>query len=114
MQVFRSLPPPSERRPCALTIGNFDGVHRGHLRLLERLTELAAPLALPRCVLTFEPHPREFFAARRAGFQAPKRIATLRDKLQALLPALRTAAQALSRLEEGAPSSERTERRKTS
>jgi DNA-binding IclR family transcriptional regulator len=37
-----------------------------------------------------------------------------RDKLQALLPALRTAAQALSRLEEGAPSSERTERRKTS
>ena len=42
MQVFRSLPPPSERRPCALTIGNFDGVHRGHRRLIERLTELAA------------------------------------------------------------------------
>ena len=84
MHVFRRLPPPDQRRPCALTIGNFDGVHRGHRALLDALAEAAAALALPSCVLTFEPHPREFFAAHRAGAVAPPRISTLRDKLEAL------------------------------
>jgi riboflavin kinase/FMN adenylyltransferase len=84
MQVFRRLPPIGQRQPCVLTIGNFDGVHRGHRALLERLTRAAARLGLPSCVLTFEPHPREFFAARRPGLVAPNRIATLRDKLEAL------------------------------
>ncbi|HVL56983.1 MAG TPA: bifunctional riboflavin kinase/FAD synthetase, partial [Burkholderiaceae bacterium] len=84
VQVFRRLPPPAQRRPCVLTIGNFDGVHRGHQALLDRLTRRAREQALPSCVLTFEPHPREFFAERRPGVQAPARIATLRDKLEAL------------------------------
>jgi riboflavin kinase/FMN adenylyltransferase len=84
MQVFRRLPPREQRLPCALTIGNFDGVHGGHQALLERLGRSAARLGLPSCVLTFEPHPREFFAARRPGLVAPDRIATLRDKLEAL------------------------------
>lgn len=84
MQVFRRLPPPDQRRPCALTIGNFDGVHRGHRALLDTLGERAGALGLPACVLTFDPHPREFFAERRPEVQAPARIATLRDKLEAL------------------------------
>jgi riboflavin kinase/FMN adenylyltransferase len=70
---------------CALTIGNFDGVHRGHQAMLALLTNEARHRGLPACVLTFEPHPRDFFA-RRAGRpeQAPARIGTLRDKLAEL------------------------------
>jgi riboflavin kinase/FMN adenylyltransferase len=65
------------RGRCALTIGNFDGVHRGHRALIERVTDKARELDLTSCVLTFEPHPREFFAAQAA----PKRLTRLRDKL---------------------------------
>jgi riboflavin kinase/FMN adenylyltransferase len=63
-----------------LTIGNFDGVHRGHQALLARVRAAADARGLPVCVMTFEPHPREFF--NPAG--APPRIAMLRDKLEAL------------------------------
>jgi len=66
----------------ALTIGNFDGVHRGHQAMLALLQNEARHRGVPSCVLTFEPHPRDFFAAR-AGKpdSAPRRISTLRDKL---------------------------------
>jgi riboflavin kinase / FMN adenylyltransferase len=84
MLVFRRLPPASQRRPCALTIGNFDGVHRGHQSLLGRLRDTARRLGVVSTVLTFEPHPREFFASRRPGLEAPTRIAMQRDKLEAL------------------------------
>ena len=50
--------------PCALTIGNFDGVHRGHQAMLALLNSEARHRGLPSTVLTFEPHPRDFFAAR--------------------------------------------------
>ena len=72
-------------RGCALTIGNFDGVHRGHQAMLALLTSEARHRGLPSCVLTFEPHPRDFFA-RLAGKPdgAPARIALLRDKLAEL------------------------------
>ena len=83
MDVFRTLPPLDERRPCALTIGNFDGVHRGHREILARLRALADRAAIATCVLTFEPHPREFFAARGRG-SPPARVLTERDKLEAL------------------------------
>jgi riboflavin kinase/FMN adenylyltransferase len=63
--------------PAALTIGNFDGVHRGHQAMLARLVEAAEDLRLPPAVLTFDPHPREFFA----GASAPPRLSTLRAKL---------------------------------
>ena len=67
---------------CALTIGNFDGVHRGHQAMLALLINEARHRDVPSCVMTFEPHPRDHFA-RRAGRPdaAPARIATLRDKL---------------------------------
>ena len=42
-------------RGCVATIGNFDGVHQGHARLLDRTRERAAELGLPSCVVTFEP-----------------------------------------------------------
>ena len=85
MQVFRGLRHPVIAPACALTIGNFDGVHRGHQAMLALLTNEARHRGVPSCVLSFEPHPRDFFAAR-AGTpeQAPRRVATLRDKLSEL------------------------------
>lgn len=80
MRVFRGLPNAESRAPCALTIGNFDGVHRGHQALLARARAAARARGLPVCVMTFEPHPREFFDPA----SAPPRIAMLRDKLEAL------------------------------
>jgi riboflavin kinase / FMN adenylyltransferase len=85
MKVFRGLPNAASRAPCALTIGNFDGVHRGHQALLARVREAACNLTVEAAVMTFEPHPREFFARLAGDFsKAPNRIANLRDKLQAL------------------------------
>jgi riboflavin kinase/FMN adenylyltransferase len=77
VQVIRGFSQPSHDR-IALTIGNFDGVHRGHQAMLSRLSEAAEDLALPPAVLIFEPHPREFFARE----SAPPRLSTLRDKLE--------------------------------
>lgn len=79
MLVFRSIPERA-RTSTVLTIGNFDGVHRGHQALLERLAAHASKIALPTSVLTFEPHPREFFAPE----QAPARLTSLREKLNLL------------------------------
>jgi riboflavin kinase/FMN adenylyltransferase len=85
MKVFRGLPNDQARAPCALTIGNFDGVHRGHQALLARVRASASALGLEAAVMTFEPHPREFFAARSGDLsRAPSRIANLRDKLGSL------------------------------
>jgi riboflavin kinase/FMN adenylyltransferase len=84
MQVFRGFGHRALDAPRgqALTIGNFDGVHRGHQAMLALLTNEARHRGLPSCVLTFEPHPRDFFAARAGQPEAaPRRISTLRDKL---------------------------------
>jgi len=85
MRVFRSTRHPDLARACALTIGNFDGVHRGHQAMLALLINEARHRGVAPCVLSFEPHPRDFFA-QRAGrpTDAPARIATLRDKLAEL------------------------------
>ncbi len=79
MRVFRTLPDTASE-PVALTIGNFDGVHLGHQAMLTRLTAAARELRVPPCVMTFEPHPREFFAPD----QAPTRLTSLREKLELL------------------------------
>ena len=70
-------------RGCVAPIGNFDGVHRGHQAILQRLRERAAELQLPSCVVIFEPQPREFFAPDNA----PVRLSRLRDKLELLAAA---------------------------
>ncbi|MCF8177003.1 MAG: bifunctional riboflavin kinase/FAD synthetase [Sulfuritalea sp.] len=79
MLVFRGVPEHATTS-TVLTIGNFDGVHRGHRCLLAELTVKAREMGLPATVLTFEPHPRELFAPE----QAPARLASLRDKLELL------------------------------
>lgn len=85
MKVFRGLPTAASRAPCALAIGNFDGVHRGHQALLARLRAQASALGIDAAVMTFEPHPREFFALNSGDIdRAPARIANLRDKLASL------------------------------
>ncbi len=77
VRIFRGLPAEADQG-VALTIGNFDGVHRGHQAMLSRLIEAAEDLALPPAVMTFEPHPREFFAHE----SAPPRLSTLRAKVE--------------------------------
>jgi riboflavin kinase/FMN adenylyltransferase len=85
MQVFRGFHHPGVAKACALTIGNFDGVHRGHQAMLALLHSEARHRGLPSCVMTFEPHPRDYFAALANKPElAPARIATLRDKLSEL------------------------------
>jgi riboflavin kinase/FMN adenylyltransferase len=85
MQIFRGFHHPGIARACAVTIGNFDGVHRGHQAMLALLNNEARHRGVPSCVLTFEPHPRDYFAkiAHKPEL-APARVATLRDKLTEL------------------------------
>jgi riboflavin kinase/FMN adenylyltransferase len=73
----------SARGRSTLTIGNFDGVHRGHRALIERVVAKGRELGVTSCVLTFEPHAREFFA----GDAAPARLTRLHDKLELLAAA---------------------------
>ncbi len=88
MRIFRGLPRPTHAVPTALTIGNFDGVHLGHQAMLRELKKQADQRGLTTCVMTFAPHPREYFAAQfpssPAAQNVPKRIDTLRDKLAAI------------------------------
>lgn len=67
-------------RGCVATIGNFDGVHLGHQAVLGQLAEKGAEYGLPTTVVTFEPHPQEFFT----GTQAPPRLTRFREKALAL------------------------------
>ncbi len=80
MQVLRGLPHLDDRPDCALAIGNFDGVHRGHRALLAHVVRAARARGLVPAAMTFEPHPREFFAPAAA----PPRLANLRDKIGGL------------------------------
>ena len=66
-------------RGCVATIGNFDGVHRGHQAVLGELLRRAREVGVPAVVITFEPQPLEFFRPE----QAPPRLTRLRGKLHA-------------------------------
>lgn len=77
MLIFRGLHS-TDKKPVALTIGNFDGVHLGHQALLKQLRMAAQMLGLPTAVLVFEPHPREFFTPQ----EAPVRLTSMREKLE--------------------------------
>jgi riboflavin kinase / FMN adenylyltransferase len=70
---------PEALRPCVLTLGNFDGVHRGHRAVLTALIEAGHRLGLPSVAITFDPHP---MAVLRPG-EAPELIApgAIRDDL---------------------------------
>jgi riboflavin kinase/FMN adenylyltransferase len=67
MKIYRSLPEASpEFGPSALTIGNFDGVHLGHLAIMRRLTAIGRERGWKPSVLTFDPHPTRVVAPARA------------------------------------------------
>jgi riboflavin kinase/FMN adenylyltransferase len=65
-----------EHRGTVATIGNFDGIHRGHQAIVRQLHELARRLDTKTTVMTFDPLPREYFM----GDKAPARLSTLREK----------------------------------
>ncbi|MBO2697328.1 bifunctional riboflavin kinase/FAD synthetase [Shewanella algae] len=67
-------------RGCVLTIGNFDGVHRGHAEVIANLVKKARHFGLPATLMTFEPQPQELFR----GQDAPARLSLLRDKVKLL------------------------------
>ena len=79
MLVRRGIPPPGTQ-PHALTIGNFDGMHLGHQAILSEVRAQAAALGVTAGLVTFEPHPREFFAPHAA----PTRLSSLREKIELL------------------------------
>uniref|UniRef100_UPI00333E98A1 bifunctional riboflavin kinase/FAD synthetase n=1 Tax=Castellaniella defragrans TaxID=75697 RepID=UPI00333E98A1 len=84
-RLYRSLPRRDSAAPSALTIGNFDGVHRGHQAILAHVRDQAARLGLAPSVMTFAPHPRAFFAQRGHRPELiPTQISALRDKVAAL------------------------------
>lgn len=64
----------------AVTIGNYDGIHRGHQRLIEALLEDAANRRVKSVLLTFEPHPQRVLTPDRA----PEVLTTLEEKLRLL------------------------------
>ena len=76
MQIYRHFP--ASNQPLALAIGNFDGMHLGHQALIKQLNGFAMAKSLTPAVMTFEPHPREFFTPQNA----PARLCNLREKLE--------------------------------
>ena len=65
-RIFHSLPDvPPDFGPCALTIGNFDGVHRGHREIVRRVVRLADANGWKAAALTFHPHPLQVVAPDR-------------------------------------------------
>jgi len=76
MEVFRHFE--SQKNPCVMTIGNYDGIHLGHQSLINQVIELSKDKGMQSAVMTFEPHPREFFQPN----EAPSRIISLREKLE--------------------------------
>jgi riboflavin kinase/FMN adenylyltransferase len=76
MELIRSLATARARPPAAITIGKFDGIHRGHQEVLRVLTARAAARGLNPTVLSFEPTPHEFFAKN----DPPPRLTRFREK----------------------------------
>lgn len=66
---------------CVATIGNFDGVHRGHQVIIDQVRDRARQQGVPSVVMVFEPQPREFFA----GADAPSRLMRFREKVEVLM-----------------------------
>lgn len=81
MELIRGLHNLRDKhRDCVATIGNFDGVHLGHVQILSQVKAKAAELGLPSVVIIFEPQPREFFA----GVNAPPRLTRFDEKVRLL------------------------------
>ena len=85
IRIIRHLPCPNPLPPCALTIGNFDGVHRGHQAMLAKAVQAAEHRSLIPSAMTFEPHPKSYFARLLGKPEiAPLRINGFRDRIQGI------------------------------
>src|SRR5690554_843799 len=83
MNVIHSTDGFLELHPgCVATIGKFDGVHRGHQRIISQLIEKSKEYSLPSVVVVIEPHPEEFFARRPRD--CPPRLSESREKVALL------------------------------
>ena len=81
MRIFHSVAGiPADFGPSVVTIGNFDGVHKGHREIMRRVVEIGRTRGLTPTVLTFDPHPARVLAPDRA----PKLIMTIPQRLQGL------------------------------
>ncbi len=81
MEIIRGLHNLHDRhRGSVVTIGNFDGVHKGHQAILKQVNEKAAELGAPSMLICFEPQPREYFDE----YNAPARLTRFREKVQLL------------------------------
>lgn len=83
MKIFRDLSHiPEEYKNCVVTLGNFDGLHLGHRAIINQAKTIAAAEKSPLALMTFEPHPREYFAREKTGNGI--RIMSLRSKLESI------------------------------
>jgi len=80
MKIIKGLDQLQSAEPCAVTMGTFDGVHKGHHLLIERLISESKSRGLKSVLVTFDPHPRQFFA----GPDKVKLLTTLQEKLELL------------------------------
>jgi len=78
MKIYRHIPKSGSHLSCALTIGNYDGIHLGHQDLINELLIKSKKEKLESAIMIFEPHPREFFTPK----DAPSRITSLREKIE--------------------------------
>jgi riboflavin kinase/FMN adenylyltransferase len=81
LRLLAGQPGSPLRDGCVATIGNFDGVHIGHQRIIRQVRDAANSRGVPSVVMVFEPQPREFFQ----GDEAPPRLTGFRQKMEALL-----------------------------
>lgn len=80
--IYRSLAEvPDDFGPCAISIGNFDGVHVGHREILRRVVEIARAEGWKAAALTFDPHPTKLVAPERA----PRLLTTLDQRARLML-----------------------------
>jgi riboflavin kinase / FMN adenylyltransferase len=81
MKIFRDLSNvPGKYKNAVITLGNFDGLHLGHRSIISKAKDIAKAGGYPLALMTFEPHPREFFASGSANEGI--RIYNLRSKLE--------------------------------
>jgi len=80
--IYRSLAEtPADFGPCAITIGNFDGVHAGHRKILRRVAALAREEGWKAAALTFDPHPAQLLAPENA----PRLLTTMEQRARMML-----------------------------
>ncbi len=78
MRIYRHIPKAGSHSPCVLTIGNYDGIHLGHQKIINELLIESKKNQIDSAIMIFEPHPREFFTPK----EAPYRVTSLREKIE--------------------------------